>query len=259
MKGGRPSRCASARHSRSPCNNRSEPYRGRLNYPGLVILVSYLLGSIPFGYLLVRVFRGQDLRQTGSGNIGATNVARTGSKWLAIATLVLDALKGYIAVKIAFHLTGSYPPSFLTAPTGTMMDCTTIEICMRIMYVTASVAGLFAIIGHMFPFWLRFKGGKGVATAVGVFLAIAPAAVGVVLLVFITIVTITRYVSLGSIVSAALFPFAALWLNPETRNVTVMALIVASSLLIIVRHKDNIQRLIAGTENKFGSKKAGVA
>jgi len=218
-----------------------------LNHSVLVIVVaSYLLGSIPFGYLLVRIFRGEDVRQTGSGNIGATNVARTGSKWLAIATLLLDALKGYVAVAHVFFFAGHHPddlPSF--GP--------------HTVYTLAALAGFFAIVGHMFPVWLRFKGGKGVATSVGAFLGIAPAAVLVCLGAFVVIVGVTRYVSLGSIIGAAVFPFAAWWLNPETRDASVMAFIIASSLLIIVRHKDNIRRLLGGTENRFGGGKTETA
>ena len=212
----------------------------------LIVVVSYFLGSIPFGYLLVRIFRGEDVRQTGSGNIGATNVARTGSKGLAIATLLLDALKGYIAVAHVFHFASHHPdhvPDF--GP--------------HAVYVLAALAALFALLGHMFPIWLRFKGGKGVATAVGAFLGIAPAAIGVVLVLFVAIVAFTRYVSLGSMVGAAVFPPAAWWLNPETRSAMVMLFIGASSLLIIARHKDNIRRLLAGNENRFGGKKAGTA
>jgi len=218
-----------------------------LNHSVLVIVVaSYLLGSIPFGYLLVRIFRGEDVRQTGSGNIGATNVARTGSKWLAIATLLLDALKGYVAVAHVFFFAGHHPddlPSF--GP--------------HTVYTLAALAGFFAIVGHMFPVWLRFKGGKGVATSVGAFLGIAPAAVLVCLGAFVVIVGVTRYVSLGSIIGAAVFPFAAWWLNPETRDASVMAFIIASSLLIIVRHKDNVRRLLGGTENRFGGGKTETA
>ena len=211
-----------------------------------VVVSSYLLGSIPFGYLLVRIFRGEDVRQTGSGNIGATNVARTGSKGLAIATLLLDALKGYAAVAHAFHFAHHHaaelPPS---QP--------------HYVYTLAALAGFCAIVGHMFPVWLKFKGGKGVATAVGAFLGIAPPGVLVALALFVAIVALTRYVSLGSIVGAAVFPFAAWWLNPETRTSTVMLLISASSLLVIIRHKDNIRRLLAGNENRFGSGKKGSA
>ena len=215
-----------------------------MNYTVLIIVVSYLLGSIPFGYLLVRIFRGEDVRQTGSGNIGATNVARTGSKGLAIATLVLDALKGYAAVAHTFYFAAHNP--------GHVPD-----FGPRSVYVLAALAALFAILGHMFPIWLRFKGGKGVATAVGSFLAIAPTAVGVALLFFIVIVAATRFVSLGSIISAAVFPFAAWLLNPATRSPLIFALMSTSSLLIIVRHKDNIRRLLAGTENGLGKKKSG--
>jgi glycerol-3-phosphate acyltransferase PlsY len=211
-----------------------------------IVVASYLLGSIPFGYLLVRVFRGEDVRQTGSGNIGATNVARTGSKGLAIATLVLDALKGYVAVAHAFHFAHHHADELAQSGPHTA-------------YTLAALAGFCAILGHMFPVWLRFKGGKGVATAVGAFLGIAPAAILLSLAVFVAIVAVTRYVSLGSIVGAAVFPAAAWWLNSETRSATVMLLIGASSLLIIIRHKDNIRRLRAGNENRFGSSKKGSA
>ncbi len=201
--------------------------------PLIIAVVSYLLGSIPFGYLLVRIFRGQDVRQTGSGNIGATNVARTGSKRLAIATLVLDALKGYVAVWLAYRLAGPE----VSDPRQT--------------FLMGALAGFCALLGHMFPIWLRFKGGKGVATALGAFLALAPMAVLVSLVVFLTAVAITRYVSLGSILSAIVLPLAAWRLNPFVHTTTAMALIVASCLLIIIRHKDNIRRLLAGTENRF--------
>ena len=211
----------------------------------IVVISSYLLGSIPFGYLLVRIFRGEDVRQTGSGNIGATNVARTGSKTLAIATLLLDALKGYLAVAHVFFWSIHHP--------GNLPG-----LGLHSVYILAALAGFCAIVGHMFPVWLRFKGGKGVATAVGSFLAIAPLAIVVVLAVFVAIVAVTRYVSLGSIVGAAAFPFAAWWLNPQTRSAYVMILISASSLLIIIRHKDNIRRLLAGNENRFGGGKSGV-
>lgn len=212
----------------------------------LIVVTSYLLGSIPFGYLLVRIFRGEDVRQTGSGNIGATNVARTGSKGLAIATLLLDTLKGYVAVAHVFFFAG-YHPDHLP------------DFGFHTVYILAALAGFCAIVGHMFPVWLRFKGGKGVATAVGAFLGIAPMAVLVSLAVFVAIVAVTRYISLGSMLGAAIFPVAVWWLEPEARNGAVMALIAASSLLIIVRHKDNIRRLLAGNENRFGGGKTGSA
>jgi glycerol-3-phosphate acyltransferase PlsY len=211
-----------------------------------IVVTSYLLGSIPFGYLLVRIFRGEDVRQTGSGNIGATNVARTGSKGLAIATLLLDALKGYVSVAHVFFFARHHADHFVNSgPT--------------LVYILAALAGLCAIIGHMYPVWLRFKGGKGVATAVGAFLGIAPTAILVVLALFVAIVAVTRYVSLGSIVAAAVFPFAAWWLNPSTRSLAVLGLLSVSSLLIIIRHKDNIRRLLAGNENRFGGGTSGAA
>jgi acyl phosphate:glycerol-3-phosphate acyltransferase len=209
-------------------------------------VVSYLLGSIPFGYLLVRIFRGEDVRRTGSGNIGATNVARTGSKGLAIATLLLDALKGYVAVAHVFFFVRHHPGDFSQSDA-------------RLVYTLAALAAFCAILGHMFPVWLGFKGGKGVATAVGAYLGIAPAAVLVSLVVFVAMVVITRYVSLGSILAAATFPAAAWWLNPGTRSAQATSLIVASSLLIILRHRDNIRRLLAGNENRFGGEKKGPA
>jgi len=224
-----------------------------LTKPTLIIVaVSYLLGSIPFGYMLVLVFRGQDVRQTGSGNIGATNVARTGSKGLAIATLLLDALKGYAAVtfgfwmagRIAFHLQGSTDAPARFSPTNPWH--------LQLAFELAALAGFCAIIGHMFPIWLRFRGGKGVATAVGAFAALAPRAIVVALVVFVVVVALTRYISLGSMVAAAAFPLLVWCLSPGERTTApFLLLIAASSLLIIVRHKDNIRRLLAGTENRW--------
>ena len=160
-------------------------------------VLAYLLGSIPFGYILVRLFLGADVRRTGSGNIGATNVARTGSKGLAIATLALDILKGYVAVTIAYAYgmlftcctqRGDEPDSVALRDAATVQQ----------VFLLAAVSALCAIIGHIFTVWLRFKGGKGVATGLGVFLALAPKAVLIVLAVFVAIVAVTRYISLGS-------------------------------------------------------------
>jgi len=216
----------------------------------IIAAVSYLLGSIPFGYLLVRVFRGQDVRSVGSGNIGATNVARTGSKGLAVATLLLDALKGYAAVSFAFWLAGTrrlespVPTGFYDHPEQGMNG--------HSFFLLAALAALCAILGHMFTVWLRFKGGKGVATAVGAFAALAPRAILIALVLFVIVVAVTRYVSLGSMVAAASFPFLVWWLSPaEGTSTPILLLIAASSTLIVVRHKDNIRRLLAGTENRF--------
>ncbi|MCU1311694.1 MAG: acyl-phosphate glycerol-3-phosphate acyltransferase [Candidatus Angelobacter sp.] len=217
----------------------------------IIATVSYLLGSIPFGYILVRLFMKQDIRATGSGNIGATNVARSGAKGLAIATLVLDAGKGYLAVVTGQQI---YEHSLLrnaNAP-GTYWLSIPIEELM----LTAGIAALFAIIGHCFPVWLKFKGGKGVATAVGAFAALAPKAVLVSLLVFALVLIFSRYVSLASIAASAVFPVAAYWLHSDLRPAKLMALLIAGPALIIAKHHENIRRLIAHTESSIGAKSA---
>lgn len=198
----------------------------------LSIALAYLLGSIPFGYLLVKTFRKQDIRATGSGNIGATNVVRSGAKGLGIATLLLDCGKAFLAVRIAQHLVpGSYD-----------------------LAVAAAVA---AILGHVFPVWLGFRGGKGVASALGVFLALSWQAGVIVLGVFIVIFLLTRYVSLASIVGSALLPPVALCFIHQ-RTPIVIAGLIFIPLLIIVKHHANIRRLLAGKENRFSSKKDGA-
>lgn len=202
------------------------------------IPLAYLLGSIPFGYLLVRIFRKQDIRTTGSGNIGATNVARSGAKGLGILTLVLDALKGFVAVVIAQHIAAPY--GFPQA------------------YDIAVAAALAAVIGHCFPVWLAFRGGKGVATALGVFFALVPLTTVLYLLaVFLVIVLITRYVSLASIVAAALFPLFALPHAPAKTPILIAGYILIP-LIVIAKHHQNIRRLLRGTENRFGSRKAAA-
>jgi glycerol-3-phosphate acyltransferase PlsY len=204
----------------------------------LIAVFAYLCGSIPFGYILVRLFLKTDVRQTGSGNIGATNVARTGAKGLAILTLFLDALKGFAAVSLSAIIS--------VAIAGEPRDRITI---------IQSFAGLFAILGHLYPVWLKFKGGKGVATALGVFLAIAPMPVGIVLGLFALVVLITHYISLGSILAAAAFPFLVYLIYRDHFPPAAYAMIAASSLLIIWKHRTNIQRLLAGTENRFPANK----
>jgi acyl phosphate:glycerol-3-phosphate acyltransferase len=217
----------------------------------IIVVVSYLLGSIPFGYLLVRIFRGQDVRHTGSGNIGATNVARTGSKGLAVATLFLDALKGCVAVEFAFWLAGSRRFAAGDVP-ASLYDSSPQMIDSRTIFLLAAVAAFCALLGHMFPVWLRFKGGKGVATAAGAFVALAPKSLLLSLLVFAMVFALTRYVSLGSIVAAASFPWLVLWLNPaERKTAPILLVVTASSALIIVRHRDNIRRLLSGAEDRF--------
>jgi glycerol-3-phosphate acyltransferase PlsY len=200
--------------------------------------LSYLLGSIPFGYLLVRVFRGEDVRESGSGNIGATNVSRT-SPILGVLTLLLDAVKGAAAVMLALFM--SHAESWSQpAP----------RVALR-----AAVAALFVVIGHMFPVWLKFRGGKGVATGLGSFIILVPKAVLCVLGVFLAIVLLLRYVSLGSIVAVALFPLLAWLLNAYAGNPSNLALMTAASLLIIFKHRDNIRRLVSGTEPRIQARR----
>ncbi|HEX4488381.1 MAG TPA: glycerol-3-phosphate 1-O-acyltransferase PlsY [Terriglobales bacterium] len=189
----------------------------------LTAALSYLLGSIPFGYLLVRGFRGTDVRETGSGNIGATNVSRT-SPVLGVATLLLDASKGTAAVFLArsvFHGDEKL----------------------------VGLAALFAILGHMLPVWLRFRGGKGVATGIGAFLPIAPKAVLVGMAVFLVVFLLLRFVSLASIAMFAVIPLAA-------RSFGVAAptfiFLVTATVLIVLKHHENIHRLWNGSESRWG-------
>jgi acyl phosphate:glycerol-3-phosphate acyltransferase len=219
----------------------------------IIVVVAYLLGSIPFGYLLVKTFTGTDVRAQGSGNIGATNVARTGKKGLAIATLLLDALKGWLAVWIALKY---FEHQYGTTSGWTYYRPYT-SATYAPMFLTA-VAALAAVVGHMYPVWLKFKGGKGVATALGVYLALAPKAIVVAMVVFFLVFAVTRYVSLGSILSAMSFPVAFWLLLRGQATPQVLILITAICALIIWKHSDNIHRLASGTENKFGVKKAGV-
>jgi glycerol-3-phosphate acyltransferase PlsY len=202
----------------------------------IVAALSYLLGSIPFGYLLVRIFRGEDVRQSGSGNIGATNVSRK-SPPLGAATLLLDALKGSAAVGLAFLFLGRTSGEFNA-------------------YLTMSLAALFAVLGHMFPVWLKFHGGKGVATGLGSFVVIAPKAVLVAVGIFIAAVLIFRYVSLASILAVGCFPFLVYGMRAYGSAPVALVLIAITSLLIIVKHHENIRRLITGTESRLGVKRA---
>ena len=202
-------------------------------HPWLICLpLAYLLGSIPFGYLLVKIFRHKDIRATGSGNIGATNVLRSGSKGLGLATLLLDCAKAFLAVKVAQHL----------APAN---------------YDLAVAAAVAAILGHVFPIWLGFRGGKGVASALGVFLALTPAAAACTFAVFLVIVLITRYVSLASIAASATFPLFGLYFAPHRSPIVITGFLLIP-LIIIVKHSANIRRLLAGTESRFGQKKVAA-
>jgi glycerol-3-phosphate acyltransferase PlsY len=191
------------------------------------LTTAYLLGSIPFGYLLVRMFNNKDIRTTGSGNIGATNVLRSGAKGLGIATLLLDLGKACAAVWIAKGI----------APGN---------------YDLAVAAAVAAVAGHVYPVWLKFKGGKGVASALGVFLALTWPSALCILSVFVVVVVLTRFVSLASIIAAATLPVFAYFFVPE-RSPIVIAGFLFITVLIIAKHHQNIGRLLSGTESRFGA------
>ena len=201
----------------------------------LIATVSYLLGSIPFGYLLVRIFRGEDVRLAGSGNIGATNVSRK-SPALGLITLLLDALKGAAAVGFAIFI------------------CSQMRTPEVSSFSVMALAAFLGVLGHIFPVWLRFRGGKGVATGMGSFAIIAPKAGLAAVGVFLAVVLLSRYISLGSIVAVAVFPLLV-WLLHEYGSASIaLVLISLVSLLIIAKHHENIRRLFAGTENRIGSR-----
>jgi glycerol-3-phosphate acyltransferase PlsY len=202
--------------------------------PPLVVLLAYLLGSIPFGYLIVRARGGGDVRETGSGGTGATNVTRRAGKGAGLLTLALDATKGCAAVLLARLLLAD-------------------DFGVNWWVAAASFA---AVVGHVFPVWLRFRGGKGVAPGLGVFLALAPAAVPFALAAFALVVWRTRYVSLGSITAAALMPLAVFVLDSRLppagqQGVERVAAAAAGAALIVFAHRENIRRLLRGTENKL--------
>lgn len=200
------------------------------------VIIAYFFGSIPFGFLIVKMSSGSDIRETGSGGTGATNVTRKAGKGAGVVTLLLDALKGAAAVWVAQWLTNEPQTSWVVAG-----------------------AGVLAVVGHCFPVWLKFKAGKGVATGLGVFLAIVPWAVLAAVIVFVVVVWRTRFISLGSILAAAFVPLWVwvmhMWLEPVSHFAPILAALCASSAIIIAKHHENIQRLMAGNENKFGATK----
>src|SRR5271155_2373986 len=196
-------------------------------------VVAYLLGSVPFGLLVGSVFGGRDVRKAGSGNIGATNVSRVAGPFAGILTLLLDAAKGSVAVLAAARL---------TEDSATWM----------------MVAGLLALLGHCYPLWLHFKGGKGVATAAGVFLVLCPLALLSALTIFILVVIFWRFVSLGSLAAAAAIPLLVyfLWAPHHAPPLVVIFGSLAICTLVIYKHDANMQRLVTGTEAKFSFRKS---
>ena len=192
----------------------------------LLALLGYAIGSIPFSFLVARLFGVKDVRAVGSGNVGATNVMRSAGKLPGILALLLDGSKGAVTVLLARGLTTSEA-----------------EVC---------VAGLCAMIGHLFPVWLAFRGGKGVATGAGLFLPLAPGALGIAALTFVATVAITRYVSLASILASLALPVAAYLLGGTA---TVVATALVAALMVVAKHHANLGRLARGVEPKLGAKK----
>ncbi len=198
----------------------------------LLLLVAYLLGSIPFGLLWARLFGVGDVRQSGSGNIGAANVTRVAGPLPGILTLVLDAAKGAFAVWLAAHFTANSATAMM-------------------------LGGLAALLGHCFPLWLRFKGGKGVATGLGVFGVLCPLAALAAALLFVLVFLFWRFVSLASISAAAALPLLVyfLWAPHHAPPLVVSFGTLFGSALIIYKHDANLQRLVAGTEPRFVPRK----
>ena len=194
----------------------------------ITAIVAYFVGSIPTGYLLARA-KGVDIRAVGSGNIGATNVFRILGKGAGITVLLVDALKGYI------------PAKFLV-----------FGVTLGTEEYHAMVAGLCAILGHNYTCWLRFKGGKGIATSAGVMVALVPAGLGIALATWLVVFAVSKYVSLASVAAAAALP-VAVWLTGGSPRMIVLTAVI--SALAIYKHGGNIQRLMNGTEHRFGKKK----
>ena len=209
----------------------------------LIFVSAYFLGSIPFGHLIARS-RGIDIRAHGSRNIGATNVWRVlGRKW-GLMTFFADVAKGFFAVILAFFLAGAFPGAFRDAG------------------FAGIIGAIGCIIGHNFPIWLKFRGGKGVATSLGVIIGMMPLASAIVFAIWLLIFRVTRYVSLASIVAAMALPvvvIALLFLPGPRTGWANFYFACAAALLVIARHRGNIQRLLAGTENRFGTPAATEA
>lgn len=200
---------------------------------GALVLFAYFLGSVPFGILVTRLFnRDADLREIGSGNIGATNVTRAAGKAAGILTLLLDTGKGVLPMALTHMLVGEN-------------------------YLWLSLVGGAAFLGHVFPIYLHFKGGKGVATALGVIIALSPVTTFILVVLFALVVYFTRYISLGSLCAATALPILMALLGPPSRSCVTLALLIA--FLVIYNHRENIHRLLSGKERKFGAPKPPAA
>ena len=193
----------------------------------LALVIAYLLGSIPFGYIIVRLKTGSDVRASGSGNIGATNVLRTTGRAAGVVTLLLDFAKGYLAAWLAYRLTGGDP-------------------------YWSSAAAIAVVLGHAYPVFLGFKGGKAVASSLGAFAFLTPAAIAAVAVVFVTAVGFSRYISLGSILAAGLFPLAV-WIIVHP-SLPVFLASLFTGAFIVYRHRENIARLREGAERTLSLK-----
>jgi glycerol-3-phosphate acyltransferase PlsY len=207
----------------------------------LIAAAAYLLGSIPFGYLLVRAFRGHDIRESGSGSIGATNVARA-APGLGLLTLVLDASKGALAVLAAVALLGY-------AEQGVLAQFRWEGIGHA--QPAASMAALLAVAGHVFPPWLKFRGGKGVATGAGAFVLLAPKVILAALAIFLLMVVAFRYVALGSILAVAAVPVLAYLTRSSDSSPAALGAMCATAVLVVARHHENLRRLFAGSEPRW--------
>ena len=212
---------------------------------GLIVILSYLIGSIPTSIIVSKLVRGIDIRDYGSGNAGGTNVIRVLGLKYGIFVILFDAFKGFLAS--AFISKWLYTPEL-----GQILNLTTVQI----------IAGCSSVIGHIWTVFAGFRGGKGVSTSAGMLLGIAPVELGIAVLIFAIVVSLTRYVSLGSITSAFLFPFIVIF-SEEVLNVkhqdfkTLLAFVSIVAVLIIVKHRSNIKRLISGTENKLNLRGVG--
>jgi glycerol-3-phosphate acyltransferase PlsY len=211
--------------------------------PALLLISAYVLGSIPFSYIVVRIVAGADIRQHGSRNVGATNVARTFGKTPGIIALLLDIAKGYAAVFIAQQIVARPGWPLPTAP----------DSALHSHAFWISLAALVAMLAHMFPVWLKFHGGKGVATATGAFLAMSPIAVAGGIIVFIIVLLATRFVSLASMLSAASIPIFFRYLSHASHWTIIISVIIA--VLIAAKHHSNVERLVRGTERRLGQRK----